>query len=170
MAVSLAAHAACPVVVVRGAERDRSSAELPVLVGVDGSPDSEAAVAFAYEAASVRGVPLVAVHTWSDLMFDSRVSPLIDWEALETGERELLAERLAGWTGKYPDGQVRRLVLRGLAAHALVDRADRAQLLVVGSRGRGHLAGLMFGSVSHAVLHRAPCPVAVVRADLTQVR
>ena len=163
VAMSLAGHAACPVVVVR--EPAESSRILPVVVGVDGSPYGEAAVAFAYEAASLRGAPLVAVHTWSDLLFDSRVAPVLDWEAIETGEREVLAERLAGWSEKFPDVPVRRVVYRDRPAHSLLEEAAHAQLLVVGSHGRGQLGGLVLGSVSHAVLHRAPCPVAVVRAD-----
>ncbi|WP_028927993.1 universal stress protein [Pseudonocardia acaciae] len=163
VAVSLAGHAACPVVVVR--EPADSSTILPVVVGVDGSPHGEEAVAFGYEAASLRGVPLVAVHTWSDLVFDPRVAPMLDWEAIETGEREVLAERLAGWSEKFPDVQVRRVVTRDRPAHALLEQAARAQLLVVGSRGRGQLTGMVLGSVSHAVLHGARCPVAVVRPD-----
>ena len=65
VAVGLAAQAACPVVVVRGEDRE-TGAGRPVVVGVDGTPNSEAAIAFAYEAAAARGVPLIAVHTWTD--------------------------------------------------------------------------------------------------------
>ncbi|WP_037070388.1 universal stress protein [Pseudonocardia acaciae] len=162
VATAMAGHAACPVVVVR--EPADSSAILPVVVGVDGSPHSEAAVAFGYEAASLRGVPLVAAHTWSDLLFDPQVAPMMDWDTIVTREREVLAERLAGWAEKFPDVEVRRVVVRDRPAHTLLEQAAHAQLLVVGSRGRGQLAGLVLGSVSHAVLHNAPCPVAVVRA------
>jgi nucleotide-binding universal stress UspA family protein len=164
VAVALAAHAACPVVVVRG-EAEAPDPSAPVVVGVDGSPTSEAALAFAYEAASTRNVPLVAVHTWWDLLVDPTMAPLLDWDAIENDEREVLAERLAGWGEKYPDVRVQRLVARDHPAHALVEQSLRAQLVVVGSRGRGNVAGLVLGSVSHAVLHRAHCPVAVVRPD-----
>jgi nucleotide-binding universal stress UspA family protein len=136
-----------------------------VVVGVDGSPTSEAALAFAFEAAATRGVSLVAVHTWWDLFVDPTMAPLPDWDAIEVDEREVLAERLSGWGEKYPDVPVQRLVERDQPAHALVEQSLRAQLVVVGSRGRGNFAGLVLGSVSHAVLHRAHCPVAVVRAD-----
>ncbi|GAA0909380.1 universal stress protein [Pseudonocardia zijingensis] len=166
VAVALGAHAECPVVVVRG-DAETPDPEAPVVVGVDGSPTSEAALAFAYEAAAVRNVPLVAVHTWWDLLVDPAVAPLLDWDAIEDGERQLLAERLAGWAEKFPDVPVRRVVTRDHAAHALVEQSLRAQLVVVGSRGRGSIAGLVLGSVSHAVLHRAHCPVAVVRAETT---
>jgi len=164
VAVALGAHAECPVVVVRG-EAEQPDPALPVVVGVDGSPTSEAALAFAYAAAAARNVPLVAVHTWWDLLVDPALAPLLDWDAIENDERIVLAERLAGWGEKYPDVRVERLVTREHASHALVERSQRAQLLVVGSRGRGGVAGLVLGSVSHAVLHRAHCPVAVVRPE-----
>jgi len=75
----------------------------------------------------------------------------------------LLAERLAGWSEKYPDVPVQRLVARGLAGHALLDQAAKAQLVVVGSRGHGEIAGLLLDSVSNALVHKAACPVAIVR-------
>jgi nucleotide-binding universal stress UspA family protein len=151
-------------VVVRGEAEERDPAA-PVVVGVDGSPLSEAALAFAYEAAVMRKVPLVAVHTWWELILDPHVTSMIDWAALENEEREVLAERLAGWGEKYPDVQVERLVLRDHPGHVLVEQSKRAQLVVVGSRGRGGFTGLVLGSVSHAVLQRAHCPVAVVRPE-----
>ena len=161
VAVSLAAHAACPVVVVRGPEFDASAPRVePVVVGVDGSPASEAAFAFA--AAALHAVPLVAVHAWCDLVVDPTVAPLLD-DALESDEREVLAERLAGWSQEYLDVDVRRLVVRDRPARALVQESASAQLVVVGSRGRGGLAGMLLGLVSHALLHHAHCPVAVVR-------
>lgn len=163
VAAGLGAHAKSPLVVVRG-DRDPDAAA-PIVVGVDGSPLSEAALAFAYEAAAARGVPLVAVHTWSELVGDLDVAPLLGWEAIEAEEAELLAERLAGWREKYPDVPVRRVVTKGRPAHTLVEQSRGAQLVVVGSRGRGSFTGLVLGSVSHAVLYRSHCPVAVVRAD-----
>ena len=165
VAVAVAAHAACPVVVVRGAVQGVTGPpQGPVVVGVDGSPVSEAALAFAFAVAAGRNAPLVAVHTWWDLAIDPALAPLLDWEAIEGDEHQLLAERLAGWGEKYPDVEVRRVVTRDRAAHALIARTEGAQLVVVGSRGRGGFAGLLLGSVSHAVLHRASCPVAIVRS------
>jgi len=164
VAVALAAHAGCPLVVVRGAEPDRAAPlPDPVVVGVDGSPESEAALAFAFGAADLRRVPLVAVHAWWDLVVDPTMGPLVDWAAVEADEHEVLAERLAGWAETYPDVPVRRLVVRDRPAHALVEESGRAQLVVVGSRGRGGLRGMLLGSVSQALLHHAHCPVAVVR-------
>ncbi|WP_214369161.1 universal stress protein [Pseudonocardia sp. H11422] len=167
VAVAMAAHASCPVVVVRGGTQDGAPRpEGPVVVGIDGSPISEAALAFAYEAAARRRVPLVAVHTWRDLLVDPVMAPAMDWEAIATDEHKLLAERLAGWSEKYPDVPVRRVVTRDRPAHALIEQSAHAQLVVVGSRGRGGFAGLLLGSVSHALLHHAECPVAVVRPDV----
>jgi nucleotide-binding universal stress UspA family protein len=162
VSVALAAHAACPVVVVRG--REEPATARPVVVGVDGSPGSEAAVAFAYEAASLRHVGLVAVHTWWDLVADPVLAPLLDWEAIENDERLVLAERLAGWAEKYPDVVVERVVTRGRPAQVLLEQAARAQLVAVGSRGRGEFTGLFLGSVSNTLLHRSPCPVVVARS------
>jgi len=158
VAVSLAARGACPVVVVRG---ERAGADGPVVVGVDGSPVSEAALAFAFDAAAARGVDLVAVHAWSPTAIDEELASLVEWDA--SVESAVLAERLAGWGQKYPQVAVRRTVVRDGAVRALVTASAGAQLVVVGSRGRGNAAGLLLGSVSHGVLHGAHCPVAVVR-------
>ncbi|HEU5470806.1 MAG TPA: universal stress protein [Actinophytocola sp.] len=165
VAVALAAHGYCPVVVVRGAE---PAADGPVVVGVDGSPTSEAALALAFDEAAARGVDLVAVHAWSDLVYPLYAGaylPDIDWRPIEEQATELLAERLAGWSEKYPQVRVRRLVERDRPANALLTAAQPAQLLVVGSRGRGGFAGLTLGSVSQAMIHHAPCPVLVARPD-----
>lgn len=66
---------------------------------------------------------------------------------------------------KYPDTAVEQVVTRDRPAHGLIEQAARAQLVVVGSRGRGERAGLVLGSVGNAVVHRSPCPVAIVRPD-----
>jgi len=166
-AVVLSAHAHCPVAVVRGADI-RPPGSGPVVLGVDGSAASEAAIGFAYEAASQRGVPLVAVHVWSDLSLTASfvpTPPMFDWPVIEDDERRLLAQRLAGWQEKYPEVQVRRVVTEGRPAYSLLQAAEDAQLLVVGSRGRGGLRGLLLGSTSQALLHHAPCPVVVARPE-----
>jgi nucleotide-binding universal stress UspA family protein len=163
----VAMHAACPVVVVK----DRPDPERPpagVVVGIDGSADSQPAVGYAFEQASSRGVPLEVVRAW---WFDRADAPGSVEQALATDDRVaaqqdlLVAEALAGWAEKYPDVEVKRSVISSPVVSALLERAADAELLVVGSRGRGGFAALLLGSVSHAVLHRADCPVAVVRAD-----
>ena len=159
VAVALAARGDSPVAVVRGRTSATSG---PVVVGVDGSPVSEAALAYAFEAADARSAELVVVYAWRDLLLDQ--STPLD-EAIEQQGRAELAERLAGWGGKYPDVAVRRVVVRDTPARAIVEQSVTAQLVVVGSHGRGGLGGLLLGSVSNAVLHRAECPVVVVRAS-----
>ena len=168
VAVALAAHAHCPVVVVRGKEPDPDA---PIVVGVDGSEASEAAVALAFDEAAVRRCGLVAVHSWSDIAFPYIPEPgwpvPIDWGPVIARENELLSERLAGWQEKYPDVAVEQIVAQDRPARALLDAArDRdARLIVVGSRGRGGFTGLALGSVSQAMIHHATCPVLIARHE-----
>ena len=169
VAVALAAHAACPVVVVRGDEQPGSAA-LPILLGVDASPVSEAAIAFAYQAAAERAVPLVAVHSWTEAFAAPALTSLMYRSEDQAYEEELLAQRLAGWAGKYPEVEVTRIVAHDRAAHLLIEKSHGAQLVVVGSRGHGEFAGLVLGSVSNALVHRSACPVAIVRPDAASRR
>ncbi|WP_020658890.1 universal stress protein [Amycolatopsis benzoatilytica] len=166
---AVASHARCPVAVVRGRHGDGPvPLDGPVAVGIDGSPNSEAAIATAFEEASFRGVPLVAVHAWVDVVYDSTASTarlMPQWETLQPNEERLLAERLAGWQEKYPDVEVQRRLVRDRPRHALLDESDRAQLVVVGSHGRGGFAGMLLGSTSQAMIHHASCPVLVVRPE-----
>ncbi|MCW2717165.1 universal stress protein [Pseudonocardia sp.] len=165
VATALAAHGECPVVVTRGLEQETSDAAGPVVVGVDGTPVSEAAIAFAFETASALHAPLVAVHAWmTPLVGTVPVDPVV-LAAVEGAANEILAERLAGWGEKYPDVAVRRVVVNDRPVRALAREAERAQLMVVGSRGHGLVAGMVLGSVSHVLVHRAPCPVAVIRPE-----
>ncbi|WP_045746428.1 universal stress protein [Actinoplanes rectilineatus] len=105
----------------------------PVVAGVDGSPHSAATVAFAAEQARLRGAELVTVHAGSGALDDPTAGP---------GRHETVP---------------------GPARRVLTERSREAQLIVVGSRGRGGFAGLMLGSVSQHLVHHAACPVAVVR-------
>ncbi|MFD4251427.1 universal stress protein [Amycolatopsis thermoflava] len=165
--IALAANADCPVAVVRPhAADDEPPVEGPVVVGVDASPTSDEAIAAAFDAASRRGAALVAVHAWDDsylgaLFEDTRWT--LDRPAIEERERELLAERLAGWQEKYPDVAVERIVVRGAPADRLLDQAVHAQLIVVGSRGRGWFAGMVLGSTSQSLITFALCPLLIVR-------
>src|SRR4029079_6698200 len=94
VAVGLAAHGACPVVIVRGERAGAGNDESPVVVGIDDSPISEAALAFAFDAAAARGVGLVVVHAWSPTAIDDALAPVMDWDAATAEEDALLAERL----------------------------------------------------------------------------
>lgn len=158
----VAAHARCPVTVVRGQERPAG----PVVVGVDGSATGQLAVAAAFLEASLRGGELIAVHTWVRPVSTGPQDPLplVFSEAeMQQAEEAVLAESLAGWEERYPDVTVTERVVRDHPAHYLSEMSARAQLLVVGSRGRGGFPGLRLGSVSRAVLHHADSPVMVVR-------
>lgn len=162
VAVQLAAHAACPVVVMRG-DPDRTR---DILVGVDGSPAGEHALRFAFEEAAFRGVGITALHAYTHPVVGDPgdMLPLVyDASQLEAEETAVLAEALAGWCDRYPDVAVHRLLVRDRPGRALVHAADRAGMVVVGSRGRGGFTGLLLGSVSHALLHHASCPVAIAR-------
>jgi nucleotide-binding universal stress UspA family protein len=154
-------HAHSPVVVVHGEQESLPSAgTAPVVVGIDGSPASENALAFAFDEASRRGVPLVAVHAWGDV--DGEPLPGSQWENLRVLAEERVAERLAGWGERYPDVVIQREVVLDRPAHHLLQRSRTAQLTVVGSRGRGGFAGLLLGSVSKSVAEAAETPVVVV--------
>ncbi|OBB89909.1 universal stress protein [Mycobacterium sp. 852002-30065_SCH5024008] len=153
-------HAHCPVAVIHGDDLpDMDNA--PVVVGVDGSPASELAIEIAFDEASRRGVGLTALHAWSDITISEL--PEADWSSLEAEAHRSLAENLAGWQERYPDVTVQRLVVRDAPARQLAEKSETAQLLVVGSHGRGGLTGVLLGSVSNAVLHSVRTPVIVAR-------
>ena len=122
--VAMAAHAECPVVVVRGPEPVDSSQ--PIVVGVDSTAVSEAAIAFAFQAAADRSVPLFAVHTWWDTFLDQSPAVLFRDED-QVYEQEQLAERLAGWSEKYPQVEVTRLVGRDRPVHRLLEQSRGAR-------------------------------------------
>lgn len=155
-------HAHCPVAVIHDEDPLMPHpSQAPVVVGIDGSPASELATSIAFEEASFRGVELVAVHAWNDS--DVFEVPGVDWSALQTAGEETLSERLAGWQERYPDVTVRRVVVADKAAKQLVEQSEAAQLLVVGSRGRGGFTEMLLGSVSAAVVNAARMPVIVAR-------
>jgi nucleotide-binding universal stress UspA family protein len=163
-AVSVAAHAQCAVVVVRG---DLSGTG-PVVVGVDGSANSELAVGAAFDEASWRKVSLVVVHAWTDADYIEVPLPqysYVDWGAVDQQQERVLAESLVGWQDKYPDVEVQRALVRDRPAQELLRRSADAQLVVVGSRGRGGFAGLLLGSTSQALVHHSSCPVMILRQE-----
>jgi nucleotide-binding universal stress UspA family protein len=151
--------ARCPVAVIRNEDASMPHPEqAPVLVGIDCSSASELATAIAFDEASRRGVDLRALHTWSD--FAVFEGPWLDWKS--EAERSL-AEYLAGWQERYPDVKVHRLIGFDVPGRALIEESESAQLVVVGSHGRGRMTGMLLGSVSNAVVHSVHTPVIVAR-------
>jgi nucleotide-binding universal stress UspA family protein len=159
---NLVRHANCPVAVIHDAGPSMPHPSgAPVVVGVDGSPVSDAATAVAFEEASFRGVELVAVYAWHDVnVFDV---PGLNVSAMQADGERVLAEQLAGWRERYPDVKVRRVVVCDRPADQLIEQSHSAQLVVVGSHGRGGFAGMLLGSVSVAVVQSARIPVIVAR-------
>ncbi|WIY00775.1 universal stress protein [Amycolatopsis mongoliensis] len=165
VAVAVASHGHCPVVVVREADAATGAPQDgPVVVGVDESPAGAAAIPFAFQAAATRGVPLLAVHTWMDqaiaIAWESSLAT--NWGQVRDEQLRLLEERLTPFRGRYPDVPVQLEIATDGPARTLLGHAHTAQLVVVGSRGRGGFRGLLLGSTSQALIHHATCPVAVV--------
>lgn len=160
----LAHHARCPVAIIHAEQLP--AAQAPVVVGIDGSPASELATAMAFDEASRRGVDLIALHAWSDMgpiEFASANWAPIEWRNIKVAEEEVLSERLAGWSEKYPDVTVRKVVVCDRPGPRLIEKAGEAQLLVLGSHGRGGFPGMLLGSVCNAVVNSAQIPVLIVR-------
>lgn len=164
--VGTAAHASCPVVVVRPTAADHGDEKRPVVVGFDGSAHSSLATTFAFEEAALRGLPLVVVHTWTapSSVRPGEVLPLVyDPLVVEQTTRRELVDQLAPWQQKFAEVDVRFEVEHARPARTLLQQAKHAELVVVGSRGRGGFRGLLLGSVSQALVHHATCPAAVIR-------
>lgn len=139
-----------------------------IVVGVDGSRASQLALRWALGEARLRGATVEAVHVWRYpvLTYAPGISaaPVFAHDDLEAEARAVLDEAVAGAEGPAVEGAaIERLVLEGAASEALVRRAEGADLLVVGHRGRGGFAGLRLGSVAHQCSTHATCPVVIVR-------
>ncbi|HJD77795.1 MAG TPA: universal stress protein [Corynebacterium pollutisoli] len=170
VSAAVVSHASCPVVVVREDNTvDESTKYGPVVVGVDGSDVSQKATEIAFAEAYARGAELVAVHTWMDMQVQASLAGLSaaqqQWEEVEREQIDMLTERLQPLTDAYPEVQVRKVITRDRPVRALVENSEGAQLLVVGSHGRGGFKGMLLGSTSRALLQSAPCPMMVVRPE-----
>lgn len=163
-ALALASHALCPVVLIRNGSdngSDGSPRTGPVVVGVDGTHASEAAVAFAFAEASAEDVTLVALHAYAESAFETALvgdDAVLDWQRQRAAAEQVLGERLAGWQEKYPQVRVEREVVHDRPTRALRRCAQTARLVVVGRRGRGGFRDLVLGSTSQQLLHHATCP------------
>ncbi|MBB5156015.1 universal stress protein [Saccharopolyspora phatthalungensis] len=159
---SVAIHSSCPVVVAR----TEAGATGPVVVGLDTSPLSRHVLEFALEAAAVRKLGLVVMQVWRRPEHDDVFATPITLPSpadIDEAMRRRLAEQVAGHGEKYPDVRIRKVAQHGHPVSALAEASRKAELVVVGHRGRGGFKGMLLGSVASGVLHHAHCPVAVVR-------
>lgn len=160
----LAHHGQCPVAVIHAEEPPVPDG--PVVVGIDGSPTSELATEIAFDEASRRGVDLIALHAWSDMgpiEFASANWAPIEWRNIKVAEEEVLSERLSGFNERYPDVMVHKVVVCDRPGPRLLEKTVTAQLLVLGSHGRGGFAGMLLGSVCSTVVNSARIPVIIAR-------
>ncbi|MBF6171892.1 universal stress protein [Nocardia blacklockiae] len=165
--IAVVAHGHGAIVVVRGEEENASEpAAQPVVVGVDGNPAGQAAVRVAFAEADARGVPLVAVHAWSDLPVGGLPGTMPELDDMTEAEaHRTLQEQLTRCQDRYPDVVVVRKAYLSGPRDRLIGWSRSAQLLVVGSRGRGGFRGLLLGSTSQSLVQQAHCPVMVVHQD-----
>lgn len=165
-ATELAHTIRLPLVVIRGAP----PADAPVVVGVDESQASQDALRFAFRYAELHGCPLHAAHAWSDQPVD-HLEPISRWTKDADAERaaidEFTRKYVAPWCARHPGVSARITCVENHPARMLLELAENARLVVVGSHGHGALHRAVLGSVSHAVLHHAACPVAVLRGSET---
>lgn len=137
-----------------------------IVVGIDGSEESQAALVWALRQARLQGAVLDVVYAWHPLyiadisgMAMSTIRP----EEMEASAQAVLDHSVAE-LGNTADVEVNPILATGSAAHVLLETAKGADLLVVGSRGRGGFSGLLLGSTSQQCAHHATCPVVIVRA------
>lgn len=159
--VAVTRHARCPVVIHRPGNAGK--VRRGILVGVDGTEHSAAALELAFTQASVRGLPLTVLHSFWDapagVAGPHRVDPRS--QGLEE-QRLLVAESLSGMGEKYPDVHVDTELARGFAGDCLVRMGERMNMIVVGAHHGGSASEILFGSVTTSVVEHASCPVAVV--------
>lgn len=166
--LATAARSQCPVVLVRAGTSDTAQGlqePRPVVLGLDARHPDDTLIEFAVQAAAQRGTRLRIVHAWALPPLWS-VNPVHLGEAergeMEDAETQLLRDAVLRWRDKYPHVDVRPDVRLGSAAETLVDEAERACLVIVGRHLHRPPLGMRLGPVTHAVMHYAQCPVAVV--------
>lgn len=171
-AYAVAAHANCPVVVVRGPAGATSvpqpGPEHPVVVGIDNLDSSGRALDFAADLASMTGAQLqvIRVELVTPDLWGFGLGPDTEAEiaaAMEAYDIDVVEHAFQRVRDRHPEVHMEAVVEHGNAAHILSAASEGAGMVVVGSRGRGGFTGLMLGSISHAVMHQAHCPVMVIR-------
>ncbi|MEV4805334.1 universal stress protein [Nonomuraea sp. NPDC049421] len=159
VSTQVAGHVRCPVVVIRG---ERRPVRGEIVVGVDDSPECEPALAYAFEQARLRGATLRVLHAWQLPVQVSGAG--YDLDEVRAAQYRLVSDRVRVFAGDYPEVKVLEEAPSAHPVDALTAASDQADLLVVGSHGRGGLKAALLGSVSRGVLHHARCPVAVIRS------
>lgn len=140
-----------------------------IVVGIDGSPESAAALRWALAEGALRGVVVVAVHAWTfvppSAMGEPGVIPIAATNLMDdlSLQRQAAEAALGEALGDTGEAEVELIVTEGAPGDVLVDAARDADLVVVGSRGRGGFKGALLGSVSQHVVQHASCPVVIVR-------
>ncbi|WP_169744280.1 universal stress protein [Knoellia aerolata] len=162
VAQQVAAHATCPVVIV-GHEGHTEALHHRVVVGVDGSKPSMAALRTAFDHAAQRDAELVVVHAWEAKgPEDPTLQTDSSWPAYEGGLEQAVSREISAMSAEHPAVKVVHHVVRSSPVAALIEAADSADLVVVGARGTGGFPGLHLGSVSNRLLGRTACPLVLV--------
>ncbi|MER5948042.1 universal stress protein [Streptomyces sp. NPDC001904] len=163
--LTVAAHAQCPAVVVRGHDRTVRGDCGQVALGIGDPERASTATEFAFRAAELRRARLVALRAWRCPAHELPDVPTDDREAHVVHAENELAAALHDPAERYTSVPVHAVQQEGLARDVLVSASDASDLLVVGARRRRSGFGLQLGPVGHAVLHHSACPVAVVPHD-----
>ena len=138
-----------------------------IVVGIDGSAGSQEALRFAAAEARLRKAKLRLVAAWTLTYVAAPIgmmAPIDDalLPELQENARAVLDHAVAEVLGEATDIEIEKSICEGSPAQVLVDAAQGADLLVVGTRGHGGFAGLLLGSVSQQIAHHAPCPIVIV--------
>ncbi|NUT44323.1 MAG: universal stress protein [Thermoactinospora sp.] len=161
VSIHVAGQAHCPVVVVHA---DQGPVKGLIVVGVDDSPECEPALEYAFGQASMLGARVLAVHGWQLPTGLGSPELYFDMDEIRTARHQVVADRLAAMAEKFPQVEVAEMVRNAHPVDLLVQASAEADLVVVGSHGRGAVRSALLGSVSRGVLHHARCAVAVVRS------
>lgn len=169
VSIQVVTHARTSAIVVSPPDPRRAPAtDARIVVGVDGSPGSTAAVAFAFEEAHARGARLDAVYVWEQPPSDDDPGPGPGPGPCHAAADRMLRAATTPWEDRYPVVVVAHDVVRGdNPVRALNDAGTGADLIVVGRRGSGGFDGLLLGSVSDGLVRYSRRTVAVVRRDAT---
>ncbi|XUL91711.1 universal stress protein [Streptomyces galilaeus] len=164
VSLTVAGHAQCPMIVVRGNHDNqaRTATHGRVVVGVGAKPAGSAALRFAFEEARRRGVPVDVVRAWRCPAHETTDHPLMSGEPARLHEQQAVEALETALQDAPADVESHRRVVEGPTRAVLVDASRDADLLIVGAKRRPGHYGLQLGRVAHGVLHHSACPVVIV--------